>query len=85
MVLSLTDVRHDFAVELRAGSPDGELLGTGALRVSDDGATAEVGAPVTAAGERDLFIVFRSAAGGLGPWSPLARVRTVRFERAEAP
>jgi cytochrome c len=85
VVVTLTDVRHDLAVELRAGGPDGELLGTGALRVSDDGATAEVGAPVTAAGERDLFIVFRSAAGGLSPWSPLARVRTVRFERAEAP
>jgi cytochrome c len=85
VVVTLTDVRHDLAVELRAGGPDGELLGTGALRVSGDDPTVEVGVPVTAAGERDLFIVFTSPATGLGPWSPLARVRTVRFERADAP
>ena len=79
----LDRVSDDLVLELRAGAPDGERLAAGTLRATPAGGALEAPLPISVSGEHDLYLVFRSAAGTLGPWSPAARVLALRFVREE--
>lgn len=84
----LDEVADDLVVELRQGSAAGDRLAGGTLSAAAaatggaGGAALEVPLEVSAEGEHDLFVVFRSEAPTLGPWSPAARVLAVRFDRS---
>lgn len=81
VVFTLEGVRDDLTLELRAGSPRGERLAAGLLRGTTGAGRWEAPVPVSIEGERDLYLVFRTGTRGIGPWSPAARVVSIRFER----
>jgi cytochrome c len=74
--------RHPFTIELRADSAKGTLLGSTDVRPTTADAWYTQSVPVTAtAGERPLFVVFRSSAEGVGQFNSLVTVAALRFEK----
>lgn len=79
--LGLRSQGHPFTVEFRAGGADGRLLASHSVKAPAKDTWFDVTVPVSAPGEHDLYIVFRSDAEGIGQWNPLLRVDPIRFER----
>jgi hypothetical protein len=74
--------KHPFTIELRADSASGALLGSADVRpaVGDQWYTQSI--PLSASGERPIYVVFRSPAPELGQFNPLVTIDALRFERA---
>ncbi|MEO6528576.1 MAG: hypothetical protein ABIP93_18305, partial [Gemmatimonadaceae bacterium] len=75
------DNRHPFTVELRADSATGALLGSTDVRpaVADKWYTQSVA--LSASGERALYVVLRSPAGGIGQFNSLVTMDAMTFEK----
>ena len=70
---------HPFTVELRDG-PNGPVLGSAEVRPSGrDWFTQSI--PVSAPGERALFIVLRSPDHDIEQFNPMVTIDGVRFEK----
>ncbi|MBW3628088.1 MAG: PQQ-dependent sugar dehydrogenase [Gemmatimonadetes bacterium] len=85
MELQIRSRGHAFTVELRAGGPEGTVLATHPVQAPAAGRWFAVPMSLSAPGEHDLYLVFRSAVEGLGQWNPLLRLDAVRFRRASSP
>ena len=71
---------HPFTIELRDGSPTGAVLGSADVRPSGQSWFTQ-SIPISATGERALFIVFRSPDRDIEQFNPMAMVDGVRFEK----
>lgn len=79
--VELADVAGDVTFELRSGAADGSLIGSAEVAPgSGDGAVAVI--PVSQTGEAELFLVARTDDPLVGPWTPAASIRSLRFEPA---
>jgi hypothetical protein len=72
---------YPFTIELRDGSPTGTLLGTADVRPAATGQWYTQSVPVSATGERTLYVVLRTAQQGIGQFNYLVTIDGVRFER----
>lgn len=77
--------KHPFSVELRADNAGGPLLGRVDVTPSTGEEWYRQVVPVSAGGERSLFVVVRSPVSGLGQWNPVVKLDGIHFERAAAP
>jgi len=71
---------HPLTIELRDGSPTGAVLGSADVRPSGQSWFTQ-SIPISATGERALFIVFRSPDRDIEQFNPMAMVDGVRFEK----
>ena len=67
-------------LELRAGGPNGTLLGSAPVAPGAPDAWTEARVSLGATGDQDLYVVLRSSASDIGQFNPLARVDALRFE-----
>ena len=72
---------YPFTIELRDGSPTGTLLGTADVRPAATEQWYTQSVPVSASGERALYVVIRTAQQGIGQFNHLVTIDGVRFER----
>ena len=79
--LRSTGGRYAFTVELRADGQTGPVLGSAEVRpaVGEQWYTQSI--PVTATGERALYVVLRTSQREIGQFNPLVTLDAVRFER----
>ena len=84
VVVTVEAVTSDLTFELRGGAVDGERLAAGTLSSAAAQGRVEAPLPLESAGEHDLYLVVRTGNGTIGPWSPAARLLSLRFERAGA-
>ena len=84
VVVTVEGVTSNLTFELREGAPDGETLAAGTLNAAAAQGRVEAPLPISASGEHDLYLVVRTGDDTVGPWSPAARLLSLRFERAGA-
>ena len=72
---------HPFTIELRDGSPTGQLLGSADVRPSGQGWFTQTVPLAATTGERALFIVLRSPDRDIEQFNPMVTVDGVRFEK----
>jgi cytochrome c len=75
------DARYPFTIELRADSATGPLLGSADVRPTVGNAWYTQSMPLSASGERALYVVFRSSVKGLGQFNSLVTIDGLRFEK----
>lgn len=81
LVVTLEEVSGEITLELRAGAPDGERIATGSVTAPSMAAPVEAPLTLAAEGEHDLYLVVRTQDPLVGPWSPAARIRSLRFDQ----
>jgi cytochrome c len=90
--LDLTDVarvtvelrspaQYPFTLELRDGGPAGALLGATEVRPADRQRWFTQSVPISATGERALYVVLKTSVQGIGQFNNLVTIDGVRFER----
>jgi cytochrome c len=72
---------HAFTVELRADSPTGPLLGSAEVRPTTTKDWYTQAIPVSASGERRVYVVTRTSERGIEQFNPLVTIDAFRFER----
>jgi cytochrome c len=78
------DSRHPFTVELRADSAKGPMIGSADVRPTVANAWYTQSVPVSATGERPLYLVLRGPADReVGQFNPLVTIEALRFERGK--
>jgi cytochrome c len=73
--------RLPLSLELRTDSVSGPLVGRSDVTPAVGEQWYRHAVPVSATGERPLFVVVRSSAQGLGQWNPLVQIDALHFER----
>jgi cytochrome c len=74
--------KHPFTIELRADSAMGALLGSTEVRPATADAWYAQSIPVSATGERPLYVVFRvPQERGIGQFNSLVTIEALRFEK----
>lgn len=79
--VELAELSSEVSFELRSGSPNGALLGSAQVSPGS-GAGGVAMIPVSSEGEVELFLVARTDDPLVGPWTPPASIRSLRFEPA---
>jgi hypothetical protein len=79
--LRSTGGRYPFTLELRADSATGPVLGSAEVRptVGDQWYTQSI--PLTATGDRAVYVVLRTSQREIGQFNPLVTIDAMRFER----
>jgi cytochrome c len=72
---------YPFTLELRDGSPTGPLLGSAQVRPATPERWYTQSVPITATGEKALYVVLKTSVQGIGQFNNLVTVDGVRFER----
>jgi cytochrome c len=72
---------HPFTLELRADSPTGPLLGSADVRPTATKEWYTQVIPVSASGERRVYVVTRTSERGIEQFNPLVTIDAFRFER----
>jgi cytochrome c len=72
---------YPFAIELRDGSPTGTVLGSADVRPAATEQWYTQSVPISATGERTLYIVLRTPQQGIGQFNYLVTMDGVRFEK----
>ena len=72
---------YPFTLELRDGGPAGALLGSVAVRPTTPERWYTQSVPISATGERALYVVLKTSVQGIGQFNNLVTVDGVRFER----
>jgi cytochrome c len=72
---------HPFTLELRADSPNGPLLGSADVRPTVTNAWYPQTIPLSASGERPVYVVTRTSEKEIEQFNPLVTIDALRFER----
>jgi len=72
---------YPFTLELRDGSPTGALLGSTNVRPPSTNQWYTQSVPVSASGERALYVVLRTTQQGIGQFNYLVAIDGMRFEK----
>jgi cytochrome c len=72
---------YPFTLELRDGSPTGPLLGSAQVRPATPERWYTQSVPITATGQKALYVVLKTSVQGIGQFNNLVTVDGVRFER----
>jgi cytochrome c len=75
------DSRIPFTLELRADSATGPVLGSADVRPTVGAKWYTQSIPLSATGEKKLYVVFRSPSKEIGQFNPLVTVDALHFER----
>ncbi|MEX2401106.1 MAG: PQQ-dependent sugar dehydrogenase [Rhodothermales bacterium] len=75
--------QHDFTVEIRDGGWGGRLLAGKHIEPGEASEWFEEVLPLSEKGMRDLYVVLRSNAEGLGQFNRMVRLGRLRFEQAD--
>jgi cytochrome c len=73
--------QYPFTLEVRDGGPNGALLGSTTVRPSTEQRWYTQTVPVSATGERALYVVLRTSVQGIGQFNNLVTIDGLRFER----
>jgi cytochrome c len=73
--------QHPFTLELRDGSPTGPVLGSADVRSAMARQWYTQNVPISATGEKALYVVLRTSAQGIGQFNSLVTIDGLRFER----
>ena len=72
---------YPFTLELRDGGPTGTLLGSAAVRPTAPQRWYTQPVPISATGEKALYVVLKTAVQGIGQFNNLVTIDGLRFER----
>jgi cytochrome c len=73
--------QYPFTLELRDGGPTGALLGSATVRPATPDRWYTQPVPISATGERALYVVLKTSVQGIGQFNNLVTMDGVRFER----
>ena len=73
--------QYPFTLELRDGSPTGTLLGSAEVRPGTPQQWYTQTVPVSATGEKSLYVVLKTSVKGIGQFNNLVTIDALRFER----
>jgi cytochrome c len=73
--------KYPFTIELRDGSPTGAVLGSAEVRPTSRGQWYTQSIPLSATGEKALYVVLRTSVKDIGQFNNLVAIDGLRFER----
>jgi cytochrome c len=73
--------QYPFTLELRDGSPTGAVLGRAEVKPGTPNQWYTQSVPISATGEKALYLVLRTAVKGIGQFNNLVAIDALRFER----